>query len=237
MDDYTKNLLTIQPAKTTYSSGFKNADGKTIERQEGKPYTRKTTITEKINEKGEVEDKKIHEHDDKYYKPHHNWGRHWMGYQEAILKMVEHAKMDFKVFNFLLGISDRFNVANNIIIKDISEALGVSRQTISKSLRFLREEDIVHKVKGAYMINPFLVTTINASNDDIVAAQMLWDREIGHYNFYGEPEDSDNVMKIIKDIKNKNRRKQKSEISKEAEIIKDGVKSHNKTKSKERNEK
>lgn len=227
MDKYTGLDLQNQPAVTTYSSGIKNADGETVERQEGKPYKRKITIIESVNEQGEVDERKVHQHDENLKKPHRNWGRYWMGYQEALLKMVEHAKMDFKVFNFLLGSADRFNVANNIIIADMVESLGVTRQTISKSLRFLKDEEIIEKVKGVWMVNPFIVAKPNASQEDIVSAQLLWEKYVG---FYGSKEEHSDVLRIIADIKKKNKRKPKSVVSQESKEISDSLKSTKKLK-------
>ncbi len=211
----------------TSSSDFKTQDGREIS-AEGKLHQRVTTKKELVDENGNVFETSEHIHNGKINTIHNGWGRFYMGYQEAIIKMIEDSKLTFTIFDFILRSANKNNICDLLATKDITETFSKSPQYIRARLRFLADEEFVVKVKGKLMVNPFLVVKPNVSNVDVITAQMLWEDEVG---FYGNPDEQTETRKIIMDIvKNAKRKKGKVSVAtKQALAIKIEIESYNKT--------
>jgi len=101
-----------------------------------------------------------------------NFHKIWLNDLMSILDLLGGKKLE--ILKYLL--SKMSNVDNTIIARydDIMQDLKVSRQTVSNTLKILREANFIKKVaNGVYMVNPDIIIKGSGSKKDALMVKYI----------------------------------------------------------------
>lgn len=133
----------LQTTKTIKSKETKTTIGKKLVEIGHKEYIDAET--------GEVRDFSVISMEDKDF----NFQKIWLGHILEAIQEVGNAKM--KVLMYLLA---NRNKSNNSIIKTaekMGKEIGITRQTVSETLKILEQYNIIKRVTGAVYLNPDVI--------------------------------------------------------------------------------
>ena len=121
--------------------------------------------------------------------------------QEVIMELSNHPTA-LKVWAILWDYMKKDGSIKMPLQKDLADMLNVNKSVISRAIKKLRELEIIEKIDNEWRYNPFIFSVVGMSNEELYEAQQIWEKHIGHYDYY---KDRTNVVDKI--LKNKERNK------------------------------
>jgi hypothetical protein len=67
--------------------------------------------------------------------------------------------------------------------KDIAEALGSKKESISRAFKILKEHELIAKINNEWRYNPFLFGVSGQSDLELNEAQKIWNEYVGYYAY------------------------------------------------------
>ena len=112
------------------------------------------------------------------------WSRIYMKTFIDFIETIADKPSVIRTWTFLAKRSKKDGTFKPFTQKELYESIHSTRQTAWKALKELEQLEAIAKIDGEWRYNPFMFSVSNTSPDQIEENQMIWDREVGHYNFY-----------------------------------------------------
>ena len=119
----------------------------------------------------------------KEIKSKRGWCKMYKKDMQQVLMDLSNKPLAMKIWLYLWDYMKKDGTIAMPKQKDIANALGSTKESVSRAFKTLKDFEIIAKINNEWRYNPFLFGVTNQKDEDLREAQRIWESEIGCYMF------------------------------------------------------